>query len=400
MPSVCFYFQVHQPLRLKEYSVFDIGHEHDYFNDHGISNLNNEAVLRKVAEKCYLPANALMLELLEKHDDFKISYSLSGVFLEQVELWAPDVLESFQRLIKTGKVEMLSETFYHSLSSLYSPKEFRKQVRLHRKKIKELFGVEPTVFRNTELIHSNEIAKEIERMGYQAILAEGADDILGWKSPNFIYQAAGTKGLKLLLKNYKLSDDIAFRFSNKEWAGYPLTAEKFAHWVHQMDGNEEVLNLFMDYETFGEHQWEDSGIFNFLRHLPEAILKHPQFDFVTVSEAINRYEIKDTIDFYRLVSWADIERDTSAWTGNDMQRHALQKIYELEQDINESKDKDIKQDWQRLQTSDHFYYMCTKWFADGDVHKYFNPYETPYDAFLSYMNVLNDLRYRLEHFNY
>ena len=399
MPSICFYFQVHQPWRLKQYSIFDIGHEHNYFDDQGSTNLNNQAVLRKVSNKCYLPANALMLELLERHDDFKISYSLSGVFLEQIEEWAPDVLESFQQLVNTGKVEILSETFHHSLSSLYSPKEFRKQVQLHRNKVKKLFGVEPTVFRNTELIYSNEIAREVERMGYKAIIAEGADDILGWKSPNFVYQAAGTKGLKLLLKNYRLSDDIAFRFSNKDWPGYPLTADKFANWVHQVDGNGELINLFMDYETFGEHQWEDSGIFDFLRQLPAAIFNHPQFNFVTVSEAINQYEPKDVIDFHRVVSWADLERDTSAWTGNGMQDHALAMIYQLEKEVNEARNKEIKRDWQRLQTSDHFYYMCTKWFSDGDVHKYFNPYETPYDAFLSYMNALNDLRYRLEEVN-
>ena len=400
MPSICFYFQVHQPFRLKQYSVFDIGYQHQYFDDNSATNLNNEAVLRKVGRKCYLPANTLMLDLLEKYDDFNISYSLSGVFLEQIELWAPDILQSFQQLVNTGKVEILSETFYHSLSALYSPKEFRKQVRMHRNKVKQLFGVEPTVFRNTELIYSNEVAREVEKMGYKAILAEGADDILDWKSSNFVYQAAGTKGLKLLLKNYRLSDDVAFRFSNKDWAGYPLTADKFAHWLHETDGNGEVINLFMDYETFGEHQWEDTGIFDFLRELPSAIFKHPQFDFVTVSEAIKRYEVKDVVDFHRVVSWADLERDTSAWTGNEMQRHALSQIYNLEDEVNQSKNKEIQCDWQRMQTSDHFYYMCTKWFSDGDVHKYFNPYETPYDAFLSYMNALNDLRYRLEHVNH
>ena len=290
---------------------------------------------------------------------------------------------------------MLEETYYHSLSFIYSVEEFRRQVALHREKIQKLFGVTPTVFRNTELIYNNALASEVEKMGYKGIIAEGADHILGWRSPNFLYRPQGTQNIKLLLKNYRLSDDIAFRFSSKDWKDFPLTAPKFASWANQVNGNGNIINLFMDYETFGEHQWEDTGIFNFLRHLPEEIYKHPDNDFVTPSEAITRYEPVSDLDVHNFVSWADVERDLSAWLSNAMQHDALQSIYKLEKEVINSGDKKLIDDWRRLQTSDHFYYMCTKWFSDGDVHKYFNPYNTPYEAFIAYMNVLQDLKLRV-----
>ncbi len=396
MATVCFYFQVHQPFRLKRYQVFDIGHDHDYFNDYVNDRLSNEKILQKVARKCYLPANAVMLELLEKHPEFKISYSLSGVFLDQIEKYSPETLASFQKLVKTGRVEILDETYYHSLSFLYSKDEFRKQVLMHREKVKKLFGVEPTTFRNTELIYNNELANYIEGMGYKAIVAEGADHILGWRSPNFLYRPKGTKQIKLLLKNYKLSDDIAFRFSSKEWSEHPLTAPKFADWVSQVNGNGNVVNLFMDYETFGEHQWEDTGIFNFLRYMPGEILKNPDNNFMTPSEVAMNYLPVAELDVHNFMSWADVERDLSAWLSNSMQWEAAHKLYELEQKVLATMDKALIEDWRKLQTSDHFYYMCTKWFNDGDVHKYFNPYDSPYDAFISFMNVLNDLKLRLQ----
>ncbi len=395
MASVCFYFQVHQPFRVKDYRVFDIGNDSEYFNDNSDRSLNNKKILNKVAQKCYLPANALMLELLNKHPEFKVSFSFSGVFLEQLEESSPETLESFQKLVATGRVEVLAETYYHSLSFLYSPDEFRRQVELHRKKIKKLFGVEPTVFRNTELIYNNALAEEVEKMGYKGIIAEGADHILGWRSPNFLYRPRGTESIKLLLKNYRLSDDIAFRFSSRDWKEFPLTAPKFANWVSQVNGNGNIVNLFMDYETFGEHQWEDTGIFNFLRHLPEEIYKHPDNDFVTPSEAIARYEPVDEFDAHNFISWADIERDLSAWLSNPMQNDAIRKLYDLEESVLKTGDKRLADDWRRLQTSDHFYYMCTKWFNDGDVHKYFNPYNTPYEAFIAYMNVLQDMKLRV-----
>ncbi len=395
MSSVCFYFQVHQPFRLKRYRIFDIGNDRNYFNDDSHTSLNNRKILEKVAGKCYLPANAVMLELLQKHPEFKISFSLSGVFMEQLELYSPETLASFQKLADTGRAEILSETYYHSLSFLYSKDEFRRQVELHKKKVKKLFGVTPNVFRNTELIYNNELANVVESMGYKAILAEGADHVLGWRSPNFLYRPKGAKKIKLLLKNYKLSDDIAFRFSSKEWNEHPLTAPKFANWVNQVNGNGNVVNLFMDYETFGEHQWEDTGIFNFLRALPEEILKHPDNNFLTPSEAAERYPVVSDLDVHNFMSWADVERDLSAWLSNSMQWEAAHKLYELEPKVLATKDDKLIDDWRRLQTSDHLYYMCTKWFNDGDVHKYFNPYESPYEAFIAFMNVLNDVKLRL-----
>jgi len=395
MASICFYFQVHQPFRVKDYRVFDIGRDSEYFNDDSDRSINNKKILNKVANKCYLPANAVLLELLNKYPEFKISFSFSGVFLEQLEMFSPETLESFQKLVATGRAEVLEETYYHSLSFLYSPEEFRRQVKMHRDKVQELFGVTPTVFRNTELIYNNALAVEVEKLGYKGIIAEGADHVLGWQSPNFLYKPKGTEHLKLLLKNYRLSDDIAFRFSSRDWADFPLTAPKFAQWANQVNGNGQIINLFMDYETFGEHQWEDTGIFNFLRHLPEEIYKHPDNDFITPSEAIERYEPVAELDVHNFMSWADVERDLSAWLSNPMQHDAIKTVYALEEEVLSTCDNKLIDDWRKLQTSDHFYYMCTKWFNDGDVHKYFNPYNTPYEAFIAYMNALQDLRLRV-----
>lgn len=395
MASVCFYFQVHQPMRLKRYRVFDIGHDHDYFTEHVHDKINNEKILHKVAHKGYLPTNAILLDLLKKHPQFRISFSLSGIFLEQLEMYAPHVLESFQALVKTGQVELLGETYYHSLSFLYSKDEFKRQVKMHSKKIRELFKVTPKVFRNTELIYNNDVAKAAEELGFKGIIAEGVDRILGWRTPNFVYKSAETQNLRLLLKNYRLSDDIAFRFSSKAWSEYPLTAPKFGKWVSDVNGNGNIINLFMDYETFGEHQWADTGIFEFLKHLPGEILKHPDNNFVTPSEAIQRYDPVAEISIPYFISWADTERDLSAWLSNAMQHDAIQKVYSLEKKVLATKDEKLISDWRRLQTSDHYYYMCTKWWADGDVHKYFSPYDSPYDAFITCMNVLQDLELRI-----
>lgn len=400
MPSVCLYFQVHQPRRVKRYRVFDIGHDSSYFNDESDSKTNNAKIIRKVAEKCYLPANQVLLELLEKHPEFKVTFSISGVFLEQAEEYAPELIDSFRALVKTGRVELLNETYYHSLSFLYSPMEFRKQVRLHRKKILELFDYAPESFRNTELIYNNALAKEVEDLGFRAIVAEGADHILGWRSPNYVYRPAGAKGLRLLLKNYKLSDDVAFRFSSRDWSEWPLTAPKFSQWVSAVNGGGEVVNLFMDYETLGEHQWADTGIFDFLRALPGEILRHPDNNFVTVTEAAEKYEPKGEIDSPHFYSWADTERDLSAWLSNSMQQDAARHLYDLEEEVLKTRDRQIIDTWRRLGTSDHLYYMCTKWWNDGDVHKYFSPYDSPYEAFISYMNALQDLKLRVEEKNY
>jgi alpha-amylase len=395
MASVCFYFQVHQPYRIRRYRFFDMGTGIDYFGDTSGTDLNNEWILNKVATKSYLPTNKLLLRLLERYPDFKISYSLSGVFLEQIEKYSPETLATFQALVRTGQVEILSETYYHSLSFLFSRAEFRKQVEMHRHKVKRLFGVEPKIFRNTELIYNNDVAWEVEQMGYKGILAEGADHVLDWRSPNFLYHTPYTNSLKLLLKNYRLSDDIAFRFSDKGWHDHPLTAPKFANWVNNVNGNGNLVNLFMDYETFGEHQWEDTGIFDFLEALPGEILKHPDNNFITPSEAVDRFETVGALDVPHYVSWADIERDLSAWLSNEIQHEAIQKLYDMEGAVFATNSPAIIEDWRKMTTSDHFYYMCTKFFQDGDVHKYFNPYNTPYEAFIAFMNALQDLKNRV-----
>mgnify|MGYP003971305665 CR=1 FL=1 len=411
MVSTCFYFQVHQPHRLRDYKVFDISKNHNYFDDKV-----NEEICNKVANKCYLPTNKLMLKLINKHSkeknindketgenkEFKIAYSISGTAIDQFEQFTPKVIESFKQLAETGNVEFLNETYYHSLSFLKSKKEFHRQIKMHKKKMNELFKVKPKVFRNTELIFNNELATFIENQGFKGILAEGADHILGNRSPNFVYNAKTTNNsaekskIKLLLKNYKLSDDIAFRFSNQKWKEWPLTTPKFTKWLNQANGNGDVVNLFMDYETFGEHQWEHTGIFKFMEHLPEQVLKHPHNQFVTPSEAIKKHKAREEIDMHNFVSWADVERDLSAWLGNHMQNSAFDNLHKMETQILRTKDKKLIEDWRKLQTSDHFYYMCTKWFSDGDVHKYFNPYDSPYDGFISFMNIINDLRYRVK----
>jgi alpha-amylase len=382
---------VHQPFRIRHYTVFD--QDNHYFDDH-----KNLFICRKVANKCYLPANRLILKLIEKYKGrFKVSYSITGVLIEQLCLYAPEVFESFQRLAETGCVEFLAETYYHSLAFLYSRDEFKEQVMKHRLTVEKLLGQTPRVFRNTELIYNNELPAAVSEIGgFDAILAEGADHVLGYRSPNFVYRPIAAPAMKLLLKNYRLSDDIAFRFSNRQWSQWPLVADKFASWVNQVNGCGTNVNLFMDYETFGEHQWEDTGIFDFLWHLPEQILAHPDNSFMTCGEVADSFESVGELDFPHVVSWADIERDLSAWLGNPMQKNALDQLYALENKVKSCGDPEILNDWRKLQTSDHFYYMCTKYFADGDVHKYFNPYDSPYDSYINFMNVLDNLEERID----
>lgn len=387
MPSICFYFQVHQPFRLRNYSFFDIGNNHFYEDD-----IKNRDILNKVADKCYLKTNKKMLELIKRHHGkFRISYSISGMAIEQFENYRPDVLQSFIDLANTGCVEFLSETYCHSLSFIFSKTEFERQVKKHAEIIKKYFNQVPTVFRNTELIYNNELAVFLENMGYKGIICEGVDRLMENRSPNFLYKPVGTHTTKLLLKNYRLSDDIAFRFSDQGWQEFPLTAEKFKHWVHNIAGNGETVNLFMDYETFGEHQWESTGIFDFLNHLPDEIFKHPDFNFKTPSEIISTYPARDYYDAHNFISWADSERDLSAWLSNPMQQEAIRRIYSLEKEVADKGTPEILKVWERLQTSDHFYYMCTKFWNDGDVHKYFSPYDSPYDAYMYFMNVFSDL---------
>ncbi|NQY81027.1 MAG: polysaccharide deacetylase family protein [Candidatus Caenarcaniphilales bacterium] len=392
MPSICFYFQVHQPKRLRRYTIFDINQSHFYESDEA-----NSSIMRKVAYKCYLPTNELMLELIKKYNGaFRISYAVSGVAIEQMKRFSPETLDSFKRLADTGCVEFINETYYHSLAFLYSKEEWKRQVQQHNELMRQEFGQAPTTFRNTELIYHNEVAKAAEELGFKTILAEGADKILGWRSSNFVYEPVNCNNIKLLLKNYQLSDDIAFRFSNRGWASYPLTAEKFSNWVHEVDGNGETINLFMDYETFGEHQWEDTGIFKFLYALPEHILRNPSFNFKTPSEVADSYPVRDKVDVPYYVSWADTERDLTAWKGNYLQDDALEAIFSLEEKVYRTGNDELIQTYRALTTSDHFYYMCTKWFADGDVHKYFNPYESPYEAYINYQNVLKDFTQTVE----
>lgn len=375
--------------------IFDIGNNPEYFDA-----VKNREVCLKVAKKCYLPANALMLELINKYPgQFKISYSISGVALEQFAEYAPEVLESFQRLAATGQVEIINETYYHSLSSMMHAEEFREQVAMHQRTVKHYFGVTPTTFRNTELVYSNGIADMVQDLGFKTMLLEGVDRILGWRSPNFVYEPFNPRGMKLLTKNYKLSDDIAFRFSQRSWEGWPLTAEKFAGWVHSLDGNADTINLFMDYETIGEHQWEDTGIFDFFRALPEAILRNPAFDFATPSEVTSRYPAVDRLDAKDAISWADAERDLTAWLGNPMQDSTIAWLYSLHRKVHASNDHHLIHLWRKLQTSDHFYYMCTKFWSDGDVHKYFSAYDSPHDSYVIMNNILTDLEIRLKGIN-
>ena len=397
MLSVCPYFHVHQPYRVKKYRVFDIGNDNQYFNDTSETDLNNRRIIEKVANKSYRPTNKILKELLETHPEFRFALSFSGTALDQFEAYAPDVLASFQELVATGRVEILADTYHHSLAFFYSVPEFERQVSKHAKRIKSLFGVTPRVFRNTELSYRNDLAKWCEDNGYLGIMAEGWDKYLGWRSPNFVYRPAGCRKIKVLLKNYKLSDDVAFRFSNQAWASWPLQAETFASWVHAHHGDGETVNLFMDYETFGEHQWEHTGIFNFLRALPQLLLAHPDTTFKTPTETVQSYEPTGEYDVPDVLTWADTDRDLTAWTGNDIQRDALAKIYALEDDIMLIKDAELTEIWRKLQTSDHFYYMCTKWSNDGDVHAYFSPYQSPYDAYIAFMNALSDLQLRVQH---
>ncbi len=391
MKTICLYFQVHQPFRFRRYRFFDIGNEHYYYDDY-----SNESIFRKVSEKCYLPANQLMLELINKYKGkFKVAFSISGIAMDQMELYAPDVLESFQSLAETGHVEFLAETNAHSLVSLKNEEEFRKQVAEHVEKVRKHFKQTPVVFRNTELIYSDEIGAMVSRMGYEAMLTEGAKHILGWKSPNYLYCNSIDPKLKILLKNFKLSDDIAFRFSDQGWTEYPLTAEKFVGWLNQIKKNEETVNLFMDYETFGEHQWEESGIFEFLKSIPEMVFANSGYIFSTPSEVARNLQPVSAIQVPYPISWADEERDLTAWLGNQLQEEAYNRLYELNEKLQKVNDPVLEKDWTYLQVSDHFYYMCTKFFSDGAVHSYFNPYDTPYDAFINYMNILSDFTLRV-----
>jgi len=400
MTSVCFYFQVHQPFRLRRYSVFD---DDPFYFD----NDANRAICEKVADKCYRPATTKLLDLIRRHDGrFRVSFAITSVALDQFEMWTPDVIETLQAIAETGACEFIAETSHHSLSFLFSREEFLAQVNRHHDRLCHVFNCEPRVFRNTELTYSNDVARLIaEQDRYDAVLCEGVDRLLGFRSPNYLYVPPGSMAnvdaapVKLMLKNYRLSDDIAFRFSDRNWKEWPLTAERFAHWVNQINGDGYVCNLFMDFETLGEHQWADTGIFEFLDVLPEKIFDvHPGHnDFKLPSECVDAFRPVGEYDVPTMTSWADTERDLSAWLGNPMQDNAAQELYRLEEPVkarHAEGDEYILEDWRKLTTSDHLYYMCTKYWADGDVHKYFSPYDSPYDAYINFMNVLDNVRLR------
>ena len=388
--SICLYFQVHQPNRLRQYRFFDIGKNSHYYDD-----FTNRTILRRIAQKCYLPMNELLLQQIEEQKGaFKVAFSITGTALEQFDRYCPEVLDSFKKLAATGCVEFLSETYYHSLSSLASESEFKHQVAKHKEAIEKYFGVTPTTFRNTELIYSDSIANMVGDLGFKTILTEGAKHVLGWQSPNYLYKATTKKNQKLLLRNSGLSDDIAFRFSNKGWENWPLTTDKFVSWLKSGDG--EIVNLFMDYETFGEHQAASTGIFDFMKYLPAAVLADGEFEFVTPARAARKHKPVSPLCIPDAISWADEERDTSAWLGNELQNEAFNKLYSLSEKLAILNDAELWSDFGHLQESDHFYYMCTKFFSDGAVHKYFNPYDTPFEAFINYMNVLSDFMLRVD----
>jgi alpha-amylase len=386
---------VHQPVRLKKFSLFSEEQPRDLYSRYFDSELNRR-IFNKVADKCYLPANELMLRLIEENGGrFKVSYSPTGTFLEQAAEFRPEVIESFKALARTGCVEFLNETYYHSLSSLFEDKtEFVAQVRMHEGEMHKLFRSKGRVFRNTETIFSNDIARLVEELGYDGIIAEGLDSLLGWRSPNYMYMVKQSQKIKALLRNYKLSDDVSYRFSARWWSEWPLTAEKYASWLAGSPG--QCINLFMDYETFGEHQWRETGIFDFLSALPREVLRHQHLEFRTPTEVIAENPAVGEIDAPRPVSWADIERDVSAWLGNDMQRECFHMLQAMERKVKETRDPDVIHVWRLLQNSDHLYYLCTKSWADGDVHKYFSPFQSPYDGFINYMNILQDFREQVE----
>ncbi|MBR3230600.1 glycoside hydrolase family 57 protein [Candidatus Saccharibacteria bacterium] len=395
MRAICLYLHIHQPIRYREYSIFDVANDSGYFNGEYNGRQSNERIFKKVTQKSYRPMLNLLETNMKKYPGFKVSFSITGTWLEQAAKWAPELIAQIKRMVNTGQAEIIGETYYHSLAYFHNLDEFNAQVDLHAAKIQALFGVTPKVFRNTELAYNDSLAAWAENRGYTGILAEGWDKILGWRSPNHVYRPVGCQNLKLLLKNYRLSDDIAFRFSNRQWSEWPLTMPKYLDWLHMDALRGNLINLFMDFETFGEHQWADTGIFNFIDQLISAWLSEYENKFVTVSEACNLMEPVDEISMPETITWADIERDLSAWMSNAMQNTAMQELYAMRKPILASNDPNLIADWRLLTTSDHAYSMCTKYWHDGDVHAYFSAYASPYESFMYFMNVLRDLDYRL-----
>lgn len=381
------YFQVHQPRRLNPITFFDLAHEPPYFND----ALNKE-IVQRVARECYVPANNLLLALIQRYPQIRITFSLSGVVIEQLEAYAPEALESFRRLAETGSVEFLAETYYHSLASLVNSEEFEAQVLQHAEKMFAVFGVRPVAFRNTELIYHDDIGTRVAMMGFQGIITEGHENTLGVQSPHKLYLHPEQDQLKIFFRNYRLSDDIGFRFME---GGSRLTIRQYMSWLNAMPRNEKLITLAIDYETFGEHQKYETGIFDFLNELLSSLAISDRYSMIFPSEAIRYYEAKTSISINRYISWADLERDLSAWLGNDMQKDAFKSIMKLESEVKASGDKALLNYWRYLQTSDHFYYMSVKTDNDGSVHSYFSPFPSSYEAFINYMNVVTHLTHQI-----
>ena len=385
--SICIYFQIHHPERLRKYQFFDIGKKHNYFD-----NYANRSELEDLAENCYLPANALLLDLIKKYEGkFKVAFSISGSAIDQLEMHTPEVIRSFQELAQTGQVEFLAETYSHSLASLSEDTdEFELQVKRHSAAIKELFGKKPVTFRNTSLIYSDKIGKRVADLGFKTMLTDGAKHVLGWKSPNFVYKNALDENLNLLLKNSKLSDDIAIRFSDRNWSEYPLTSEKYVDWVSHSLQDTEVLNLFMNYEVIGHYNRAESGIFDFLRYFIQQIAENPNYQFLLPKEVTKKHTAKDILPVPYPISWTDEERDITSWLGNELQKEAFTELFKIQPLVKNKKNAELNEDYSRLQASEHFYFMRTKLFSGADYHKYILPYESPYEAFINYMNVLSD----------
>ncbi|OYX42238.1 alpha-amylase [Candidatus Saccharibacteria bacterium 32-49-12] len=393
--GIVLYLQVHQPWRVRRYDIFDVAQRHNYFSEPDDPSYDNELIFHRIANKSYLKMNALLESLLAEQPDFKLSLGITGSFIDQAMAYDPEVIESFKRLVDTGRVEILSETYNHSLAFFYSRREFEAQVSMHRQKVREVFGVETKVFRNTELAYDNELAQWAEDQGFEGILAEGSPEVLGWRSPNYVYRPAGTDRIKLLMRNRGLSDDLAFRFSDRQWSGWPLTADKYRSWIRDDNPDAPITNLFMDYEVFGEHQSAQTGIFEFFEQFVRRWLSEPKNKFYTASEAIALGDSEDSISIPRATAWADSSHDLSAWTGNSMQREALKYLYDMEDEVLATDDLELINDWRRLQTTDHLYYISTKDSNDGQIHRYFSPYSSPYDAFLYYLNAIRDIRWRV-----
>ena len=396
MDSLSLVFKIHHPFYLRTYRFFDIGERHNYYDDY-----RNKYILKRFSERSYYQANALMMKLFAKYGDgFRISFAFSGNAIDQMQWYMPELLEDFKQVVACPNVELLATDYSASAGSVLNKELWKRQVENHNRRLQEVFGRQAKVLAGTQLLYDDGIGKAAAEIGMAGMLTEGAKHVLGWKSPNYVYSGAIAPKLKLLLRNYTLSDDIAFRFSDKNWQDWPLTGDKFLGWIKSAAHNDEIVNLFMDYETFGEHQKAQSGIFDFMRYFPEVVIKDGEFEFVTPEQAGRKHKAVASLDVPDPISWADEERDITAWLGNELQSDAFQKLYDVTEKLSLISENDpLWDDFGHLQESDHFYYMCTKFFSDGAVHKYFNPYDTPYEAFINYMNVLSDFILRVDDAN-